>query len=49
MPRKFKSFEHYNKPDPKYNDPLVSKFINCLMYSGKKSVAQSVLYRAWIS
>jgi small subunit ribosomal protein S7 len=30
------------KPDPKYNSKLVSKFINCLMWGGKKSVAQKV-------
>ena len=29
-------------PDPKYNDVLVSKFINCLMLDGKKSIAQKV-------
>jgi small subunit ribosomal protein S7 len=34
------------KPDPRYNSILASKFINCLMYDGKKSVAQSVFYDA---
>ena len=33
-------------PDSKYNSILVSKFINCLMYGGKKSVAQRTLYAA---
>jgi len=32
--------------DPKYNDVVVAKFINCLMLSGKKSVAQTVFYEA---
>jgi len=32
--------------DPRYNDKVISKFINCLMESGKKSVAQSVFYGA---
>ena len=32
--------------DPKYNDRLASKFINCLMWNGKKGVAQTVFYRA---
>lgn len=32
--------------DPKYNSVLASKFINCLMHSGKKSVAQEVFYDA---
>ena len=34
------------KPDPKYNNKLVSKFINCLMWDGKKSTAQQVFYDA---
>jgi len=33
-------------PDSKYNSILVSKFINCLMHDGKKSVAQRLLYGA---
>ena len=32
--------------DPKYGSLLASKFINCLMWDGKKAVAQSVFYRA---
>lgn len=34
------------KPDPKYKSVLASKFINCLMYDGKKSVAQNLFYDA---
>ncbi len=34
------------KPDPRYNSLLASKFINCLMHCGKKSVAQAVFYGA---
>lgn len=34
------------KPDPVYNSILAAKFINCLMYDGKKSVAQGVFYDA---
>ena len=33
-------------PDPKFGSLLASKFINCLMYDGKKSTAQGVFYRA---
>ena len=33
-------------PDPRYGSLLASKFINCLMVDGKKSVAQGVFYRA---
>ena len=31
-------------PDPKYNDVLVSKFINCLMRRGKRSIAEGIFY-----
>jgi small subunit ribosomal protein S7 len=34
------------RPDPKYNDLLCSKFINCMMRRGKKSVSQNVFYDA---
>ena len=32
--------------DSRFNSVLVSKFINCLMWDGKKSTAESVFYRA---
>jgi len=32
--------------DPRHNSILASKFINCLMHSGKKAVAQAVFYNA---
>lgn len=44
-----KSFTASNeqlKPDPKYNNKLVSKFINSLMLQGKKGTAQQVFYDA---
>jgi small subunit ribosomal protein S7 len=34
------------KPDPRFNSLLASKFINCLMYDGKKTTAQGVFYNA---
>ena len=34
------------RPDPKYGSLLASKFINCLMLDGKKSVAQQIFYKA---
>jgi small subunit ribosomal protein S7 len=34
------------KPDPKFGSLLASKFINCLMHDGRKSVAQNVVYDA---
>ncbi|MCC6253227.1 MAG: 30S ribosomal protein S7 [Bacteroidia bacterium] len=33
-------------PDPKFNDILVTRFVNNLMYSGKKSTAYKVFYEA---
>jgi small subunit ribosomal protein S7 len=33
-------------PDPKFHDPLVTKFINVLMVRGKKSVAERIFYGA---
>ena len=34
------------KPDPKHGDKVLSRFINCIMLDGKKSVAQRVVYDA---
>ncbi len=34
------------QPDPKYNNITVSKFINNLMWDGKKSIAQRIFYEA---
>jgi len=33
-------------PDPRFNDAVVARFVNMLMYSGKKSVAYDVFYSA---
>ena len=33
-------------PDPKFGDLVISKFMNCLMYEGKKSVAEGIVYGA---
>ncbi len=34
-------------PDPMYNDLLVTKLVNTVMYDGKKSIAQKVVYGAF--
>src|SRR5260370_41440857 len=34
------------KPDPIYHSVLASKFINCLMWQGKKATAQRIFYGA---
>ncbi|MCL6622760.1 MAG: 30S ribosomal protein S7 [Syntrophobacterales bacterium] len=46
MPRKGGVVKRPIPPDLKYNDPLVSRFINGLMRRGKKSVAQRIFYNA---
>jgi small subunit ribosomal protein S7 len=46
MSKKFTASNQQLKPDPKYNSKLVSKFINCLMWDGKKNTAQQVFYDA---
>ncbi|MGA1861778.1 30S ribosomal protein S7 [Deferribacter thermophilus] len=33
-------------PDPVYNEVLVTKFINNLMYDGKKTIAEKIFYKA---
>lgn len=33
-------------PDPIYGDKVITKFINSLMYDGKKSVATEIMYKA---
>jgi len=46
MAKKFTASAEQLKPDPKFNSKLVSKFINALMWQGKKSVAQRIFYDA---
>lgn len=38
--------EQQLRPDPRYGDKTLAKFINCIMHGGKKSVAQRVVYDA---
>lgn len=42
--RKKRAEKRYIKPDPKYNDLVVAKFINYMMWSGKKSTARQIVY-----
>ena len=46
MAKKFTASRSQLKPDSKYNNRIVAKFINCLMLDGKKSIAQKVFYDA---
>jgi len=44
--RKRKPKKRILAPDPKFGDPMVTRFINNMMLSGKKSVCMSVFYDA---
>ena len=46
MPRRKKVQKRELVPDPKFKSTLVAKFINNLMVDGKKSVSESIFYRA---
>jgi small subunit ribosomal protein S7 len=46
MSRKHKSKPREVLPDPKFGDIVVTKFVNSLMYGGKKSVAEKIFYAA---
>ena len=47
MPRRGNISKRDVNPDSTYNSKLVSKFINSLMFDGKKSTAQSILYESF--
>jgi len=47
MPRKRKAVVREVLPDPKYNDVILTKFMNCLMVQGKKSIAEKIVYGAF--
>ena len=46
MPRRREVPKRRILPDPKYKDKLISKFTNTIMLSGKKAVAEGILYGA---
>ncbi len=46
MSRKRKSPIRKIYADPKYGSPVISKFINSIMYDGKRSTAEKILYDA---
>ena len=47
MPRKRKAVIREVLPDPVYNDVVLTKFMNCLMEKGKKSLAEKIVYGAF--
>ena len=46
MPRRRDVPKRVITPDPKYNEALVAKFINTLMFDGKRSTAERIVYGA---
>jgi len=46
MAKRWTASSEQLKPDSVYNSKLVAKFINCLMWDGKKNTAQKVFYDA---
>jgi small subunit ribosomal protein S7 len=46
MSRRHRAERREVNPDPKYNDLIVSKFMNSIMKQGKKSVAERIVYGA---
>ncbi|NMD16750.1 MAG: 30S ribosomal protein S7, partial [Bacteroidales bacterium] len=44
--RKAKPRKRIILPDPKYNDTMVTKFVNNIMLTGKKSIAFDLFYEA---
>jgi len=47
MSRRHAAEKRYTLPDAKYGDLVVAKFMNGLMFDGKKSVAESTVYGAF--
>lgn len=45
--RRKRAEKRIRRPDPKYNDILIGRFINSIMKEGKKQVSQRILYDAF--
>ena len=46
MSRRHRAEKREIIPDPKFGDTVISKFMNSVMYAGKKSVAEGIVYGA---
>ena len=47
MSRRHKAEKREINPDPKFGDLVVTKFMNAIMYDGKKSIAETIVYGAF--
>jgi small subunit ribosomal protein S7 len=45
--RKKRADKRRSSPDPRFNDIIVSKFVNAIMEEGKKSTARTIVYGAF--
>jgi len=46
MSRRHRAVKREILPDPKFGDVVVTRFMNALMYDGKKSTAETIVYGA---
>ena len=46
MSRRRKAIKRPIMPDPKFKDLIISKFTSCIMYDGKRSTAEKIVYGA---
>jgi len=46
MSRRTRAGKRELAPDSRYQEPLMTRFINCIMVQGKKSIAESIVYGA---
>ena len=49
MSRRHRAEKREINPDPKFGDLVVTKFMNAIMYDGKKSIAETIVYGAFDS
>jgi small subunit ribosomal protein S7 len=47
MSRRHSAEKREINPDPKFGDLIVTKFMNAIMYDGKKSIAETIVYSAF--
>lgn len=47
MSRRKRTYKRITKPDSRYNNVLVSKFVGNIMRGGKRSVAENIIYEAF--
>ncbi len=47
MSRRRKAIKRDVMPDPKFGNKIISKFTSCLMYDGKRSTAEKIVYGAF--